>query len=182
MDIVIREIDRLNLLITDFLNYAKPEKTPDQSVNLRQILDEVNSITRRHPDVGANFTWNIEMTDADVLGFTEKLKQAFLNIYINAIQAMKALPEPRLDISLNTENSWAVVSVRDYGSGMSEETREKMFEPFHTTKPKGTGLGLAITHKILEVHRASIEVRSELNQGTEFIIKFPLAGIKEESK
>lgn len=182
MDIVIREIDRLNLLITDFLNYAKPEKVPDQVVNLRQILEEVNSITKRHPEVSANFVWNIELKDENILGFSEKLKQAFLNIYINAIQAMKGQDSPRLDISLSAEASWAVLSIRDYGSGMNEETREKMFEPFHTTKPKGTGLGLAITHKILEVHRAKVEVRSELNQGTEFIIKFPLAGTKEESK
>jgi two-component system, NtrC family, sensor histidine kinase PilS len=58
---------------------------------------------------------------------------------------------------------------------MSEETKRKMFEPFHTTKAKGTGLGLAITYKILETHRAQVTVNTEINIGTEFIIKFPLA-------
>ncbi|MNL57754.1 Sporulation kinase E [compost metagenome] len=58
---------------------------------------------------------------------------------------------------------------------MSEATRKRMFEPFHTTKPKGTGLGLAVTHKILEGHGAQVQVTSEIGKGTEFVLRFPLA-------
>jgi two-component system sensor histidine kinase PilS (NtrC family) len=65
--------------------------------------------------------------------------------------------------------------IRDTGSGMKETTRRKMFEPFHTTKPKGTGLGLAVTHKILEGHGAKVFVESEVGVGTEFILTFPKA-------
>lgn len=174
MQIVLKEIDRLNLLITEFLDYAKPEKTPDTEISLAQVLEDVVFTTRRHPEAGAGFEWKMDIQEAVVLGFSEKLKQALLNIVINAVQAMKDSPQPRLDIRLHAEGRQAVLSIRDYGSGMSEETRKKMFEPFHTTKPKGTGLGLAITHKILEIHRAQVEVKSELGAGTEFIIKLPL--------
>ncbi len=174
MKIVLREIDRLNILITEFLDYAKPEKAPDTVINLVQLLDEVISSTRRHPDASEKFKWNVDLKPAYVLGFSEKLKQAFLNIIINAIEAMKAVPEPSLEIKLFTDNKNAILSIKDVGGGMSEETKKKMFEPFHTTKPKGTGLGLAITHKILDTHKAQIEVNTALNVGTEFIIKFPL--------
>lgn len=175
MDIVLREIDRLNVLITEFLDYAKPEKAPDTVINLAQVLEEVVANTKRHPDVSENFKWTVELKPANILGFPEKLKQSFLNIIINAIQAMKNTNSPSLDIKLSSDDKYAILQIKDSGSGMTEETKKKMFEPFHTTKPKGTGLGLAITHKLLETHRAEIEVKTALNIGTEFIIKIPLA-------
>jgi two-component system sensor histidine kinase PilS (NtrC family) len=174
MNIILREIDRLNILITEFLDYAKPEKAPDSVINLMQIIEDVISSTRSHPDVSEKFKWNVDLKPAHILGFTEKLKQAFLNIIINAIQAMKTSENASLEIKMFTDDKHAILSIKDTGSGMSEETKKKMFEPFHTTKPKGTGLGLAITHKILDTHKALIEVNTALNVGTEFIIKFPL--------
>jgi two-component system sensor histidine kinase PilS (NtrC family) len=109
------------------------------------------------------------------MGFDEKLKQAFLNIIINGIQAMKDRPNGQFTLGLQKQGEFAVVRLKDNGAGMSEQTKLKMFEPFHTTKSKGTGLGLAITYKILETHRANVIVNTEINVGTEFIIKFPLA-------
>jgi two-component system sensor histidine kinase PilS (NtrC family) len=175
MKIILKEIDRLNLLITEFLDYAKPEKKPDSKINVKSTLEEVLVFCRRHPDVKENFIWEVELNDVQILGFNEKLKQAFLNIIINGIQAMKDSTESKFIISLKKEGQFAVVNLKDSGCGMSEETKKKMFEPFHTTKLKGTGLGLAVTYKILEVHRAGIVVNTELNKGTEFIIKFPIA-------
>ncbi len=174
MNIVLREIDRLNLLITEFLEYAKPASPPDSEINLAKVLDEVLSSLKAHPDLPSNFQWQIELKPLQVLGISEKLKQAFLNILINAIQALKSASMPKIIVSLTESGSYANLSIRDTGLGMSEENRKKMFEPFHTTKPKGTGLGLAVTHKILELHKGQIEVKSELNVGTEFVIKFPL--------
>lgn len=175
MDIVLREINRLNDMITEFLDYAKPEKQPSDPVNLKIIIEEILSSLKQHPELPANFVWSVDMQDALILGFSEKLKQALLNIFINSIQASAKSVTPKLEIKVARQDSHVVLTVKDCGSGMSEETRKKMFEPFHTTKPKGTGLGLAITHKILDVHKADILVKSELNVGTEFIIKMPLA-------
>jgi two-component system sensor histidine kinase PilS (NtrC family) len=182
MSIILKEIDRLNNLITDFLDYAKPEKKPDAPVNLKENLEEVILLVKRHPELPANFEWQVDLKDATIIGFHEKLKQAFLNIVINGIQAMKDSKTPSCKIKVETEGSFAVVRITDTGSGMSEETKRKMFEPFHTTKVKGTGLGLAVTHKILETHSAQISVNSEINVGTEFVIRFPLTAKKSEEQ
>ena len=175
MKIVLKEIDRLNLLITEFLDYAKPEKRPDVRINLKNTMEEVLLMCKSHPELPKDFAWQTELNDVEIMGFNEKLKQAFLNIIINGIQAMKDRPNSQFTLGLQKQGEFAVVKLKDNGTGMSEETKRKMFEPFHTTKAKGTGLGLAITYKILETHRAVVVVNTELNVGTEFIIKFPLA-------
>lgn len=176
MKIVLKEIDRLNNLITEFLDYAKPEKQPDQKVQLKNTVEEVLLFCKRHNDVTEDFEWDIQLSEAAILGFNDKLRQAFLNIVINGIQAMKTLPKARYQVRLATDTQFAILTFKDNGCGMSEETKKKMFEPFHTTKPKGTGLGLAITHKILELHKAQVSVQSELGVGTEITIKLPLIG------
>jgi len=174
MKIILKEIDRLNNLITEFLDYAKPEKKPDQVVSLTLLLDETIQNVKSNPKYAQGIEWNIQLTEQKILGFSEKLKQAFLNMIINAVQATEGRASRRIEISLNETGDRVAVSIRDNGLGMKLETQKRLFEPFHTTKPKGTGLGLAVTHKILDSHAAQIEVRSEENKGTEFIIKFPV--------
>lgn len=176
MRIVLKEIDRLNHLITEFLDYAKPEKKPDQIVDLKFLLEEIILSLKAHKEVAENLKWVVQLQSEKIYGFSEKLRQCFLNIIINAIQALKEQKLPEICIQLTHDENDAIVSIKDNGLGMSEQTKQKMFEPFHTTKIKGTGLGLAITHKILESHSAAITVNSEINIGTEFIIKFPLIG------
>lgn len=174
MKIILKEIDRLNNLITEFLEYAKPAKNPTDIVDLNLILKEVlanvtqNSQLRK--DVKISF--NIE-SNARIKGFSEKLKQAFLNLIINAYQAMEQSPSAELNISLKKVNQYWNLKLKDTGSGMSEQTLKRIFEPFFTTKSKGTGLGLAITHKILESHHTVVNVRSQVGQGTEFEFNFP---------
>ncbi|MGZ5278838.1 MAG: sensor histidine kinase, partial [Pseudobdellovibrionaceae bacterium] len=114
---------------------------------------------------------------AQILGHRDKLKQAFLNIVINSMQAMSDKENPKLLVRTSIDGDNIQVRVKDSGIGMSAETRKRMFEPFHTTKQKGTGLGLAITHKILEAHSAQIFVESEQGLGTEFVISFPAKNI-----
>jgi two-component system sensor histidine kinase PilS (NtrC family) len=82
---------------------------------------------------------------------------------------------PRLEVRTLTTDKEIELRIRDTGCGMSEQTKRKMFEPFHTTKIKGTGLGLAVTHKILEGHGAKVFVESEQGAGTEFVLTFPRA-------
>ena len=86
-----------------------------------------------------------------------------------------AVSIPQIAVKALVTDKEVRVRIRDAGCGMSEATRKKMFEPFHTTKPKGTGLGLAVTHKILEGHGAQVFVESEVGVGTEFILTFPRA-------
>ncbi len=176
MKIIIKEIDRLNNLITEFLEYAKPEKKPDQSVDTAQVLDEVVQNIKYQSARAGQIQWQLQLSNHKILGFSEKLKQAFLNIVINAVQALEGQENPKIKILTTQSNGFVTVSIQDNGAGMKPETLKRLFEPFHTTKIKGTGLGLAVTHKILEAHSARVEVKSEVGIGTEFIIKFPDLG------
>jgi two-component system, NtrC family, sensor histidine kinase PilS len=162
----------LDLLITDFLNYAKPEKTPTDKMNLKQVLEEVLYIVKNQTGSIQKLNWDIQLQDLWTLGYPEKLKQSFLNILINSVQALKDSQDAQIKLHLFEEKDFAVIKISDNGCGMSADNLKKMFEPFHTTKAKGTGLGLAITHKILELHQAQIDVQSEVGKGTDFIIKF----------
>lgn len=176
MKIILREIDRLNNLITEFLDYARPETPPTDPVDLSSLLNEVMDSMRVNNQVRADVQQVREYPQPlIILGRRDKLKQAFLNIVINSYQAMNDVEKPSLAIRAQVGEKDIELRIRDAGCGMSESTRKRMFEPFHTTKPKGTGLGLAVTHKILEGHGARIFVESEVGVGTEFILTFPRA-------
>jgi two-component system sensor histidine kinase PilS (NtrC family) len=177
--IILKEIDRLNRLISEFLDFAKPEKPPGELIDLNSILRDViqnaNSSQSQPIEIQAQFT-----DHAEILGHKDKLKQAFLNIVINGVQAMDQTQNPVLTVSSMIEKDRVVVRIKDQGCGISAETQKRMFEPFHTTKPKGTGLGLAITHKILEAHSAQIHVESQQGLGTEFVISFPAKSFENQ--
>jgi len=110
----------------------------------------------------------------DILCYPGKLNQVFMNILLNAKQAIS--DKGNIFIKTYSDNSYLYVSIRDNGEGMSEETRTKIFDPFFTTKDvgKGTGLGLSISYGIVQDHNGDIEVKSKINEGTEFLIKLPL--------
>ncbi|QDK37355.1 PAS domain-containing sensor histidine kinase [Bdellovibrio sp. NC01] len=176
MKIVLREIDRLNNLITEFLDYARPETPPTDKVDLSPLMNEVLDAIKADNKLRADIEQVRELgSELVILGRRDKLKQVFLNIVLNSYQAMGEAKEPRLIVKAMKAQDKVEVRIRDTGCGMSETTKKKMFEPFHTTKPKGTGLGLAVTHKILEGHGAQVFVESEQGVGTEFILTFPKA-------
>lgn len=174
MKIILREIERLNHLITEFLDYSRPEAPPTDPVDLVPLLEE----TLQGIVLNKGLREDVQLVKelpvrATILGRREKLKQVFLNLVINAYQATQDTLRPLVEVRVTQTGNQIVVIVKDNGGGMTEATRKRLFEPFHTTKPKGTGLGLAIAHKILEGHSASVEVDSEQGQGTEFRVSFP---------
>lgn len=174
MKIILREIDRLNNLITEFLDYSRPEEPPTDPVDLVSLTKEVMDNMKTNLKIRQDVVTKMELPEkAVILGRRDKLKQAFLNIVINAYQAMDGIPVARFEATVKYENKFWKVILKDSGCGMSESTRRRMFEPFHTTKSKGTGLGLAVTHKILEGHGAQIFVESEQGVGTTFTLLFP---------
>ena len=120
------------------------------------------------------FEDRLDRTIPPIHGDSERLYRAFSNLVINAIQAM---PNGGcLTLSSNQEPSESLVKVafQDTGIGMDEETTKNLFNPFFTTKDKGVGLGMALTHKIVEDHRGTIEVMSEKEKGTAFVLGFPV--------
>ena len=114
---------------------------------------------------------NYYETDALIMADLTQLKIAFLNIIINAIEAMKE-DEGQLLIDIRSKGMKYVVSITDNGSGIGEEDISKLFEPYFTSKPKGMGLGLASTLNIIQSHKAMVEVSSVIDAGTTFSISF----------
>lgn len=172
MGIVIKEIDRLNKLITEFLDYARPQSVSKKDVMISELLKEIIDAVRLD-EFAKQVTFDLKFDSALVVeGQADKLKQALWNIVVNGLQAMESAEQKILRVSVAAEGESVAVRIRDSGSGISPQNIKKIFEPFHTTKPKGTGLGLAIVHSILETHGAQIEVKSQISQGTEFIILF----------
>ena len=172
MSIVTKEIDRLNNLITEFLDFAKPEAPLEDHIDIGTLLEETARFIKLDQKVG-NLEIVFDMDDGMmVLGNRDKLRQAFLNIIVNGVQAMDGLENPKLKLIVRKNGKFVFVTIKDFGVGMSDELRDRIFEPFHTTKNKGTGLGLAITHSIIEAHSADIQVESEKGLGTEFRLQF----------
>jgi len=172
MSIVIKEIDRLNKLITEFLDYARPMTPANKTVNLSDLAREVlEAVKLDKSAAGVSFDTDIA-PGLIVPGQTDKLKQALWNIVVNGVQAMETSPRKNLRIKMSEQGGQIIARIQDSGIGIAPQNLGKIFEPFHTTKPKGTGLGLAIVHSILEAHGAPIEVKSQVGDGTEFTITF----------
>ncbi|MBI1860493.1 MAG: PAS domain-containing protein [Deltaproteobacteria bacterium] len=172
MEITIREIDRLNGLITEFLEYVKPDKVTKVIFDGNHLIEEVVEAVRRRKDRPPGSALEVSIQGRlELLGHREKIKGVLLNLLINAVQAIG--PHGRIEIGGKQEGGRTVVWVVDNGCGMKEEVKIHLFEPFFTTKPKGTGLGLAIAYKVIEAHDGALTVKSEVGKGSRFEISLP---------
>lgn len=180
MDIVMREIDRLNGLVTDFLRFARPRVGQLESVRLEPLLHEVvevfgylgrESMSKR-VDVDLLVGQGLEV-QAD----PQQLKQVFWNLLNNAADALHegglVQLEARVVGARGTPDDGVEIRVIDHGPGISPENIARIFDPFYTTKPRGTGLGLALVHRIIEEHGGHVRVESQLGQGATFIVWLP---------
>jgi PAS domain S-box-containing protein len=175
LDIIQRNSKRIGNLITELLDSARPtdlvfEKSTLQSIMDDSISEALDRITLQRINMQIRYCnepcW--------ILASKEKLKIAFLNIIINAVEAM----EPgvgELDVDIQTANFIHKVIIKDNGCGIPEENLSRLFEPYFTSKRNGMGLGLASTLNILQSHKAHIDVSSSKNEGTTFVITFPTA-------
>lgn len=174
MKIVLKEIDRLNNLVTEFLDFVRPDALKDDPVDLSALAREVLEMVKLNQGLRGDVQQIVDLkAQQPIGGHRDKLKQALLNIVINAYQSMGESGDPRLEVSTFEQDGKVVIKIRDRGIGIDEKGLRKIFEPFHTTKPKGTGLGLAVTHKIVESHGGRIFVESAKGIGTEFTLEFP---------
>ncbi|MEK6554817.1 MAG: ATP-binding protein [Bdellovibrionota bacterium] len=172
-NIIVKEIDRLNRLIAEFLEFVRPPMKVDDPVKLNDLMGEVLQIISANPQVPKGLKIETQFNAKNLVsGHYDKLKQGFLNIVINATHAVEKKTDGTIKIVTYDDYDSVVVKIHDNGVGMSRDTVSRIFVPFFTTKSKGTGLGLAITHKIFEAHEAHVRVESELNIGTTFIIEF----------
>jgi two-component system, sporulation sensor kinase E len=176
LGIIQRNSFRINQIITELLNLTKPLELEFEKYSLQEIMDESIaiagdrvklqkiSVEKKYPDF-----------PMEISADKSKLIIAFTNILINAIEAMK-MNEGKLSVLMTAfENTYAV-SIRDNGSGISQEYLSKLFEPFFTLKKKGIGLGLAASYSIIQSHKGKIQVESVVDKGTNFIISFDKYG------
>jgi two-component system sensor histidine kinase PilS (NtrC family) len=174
MAIVLKEIDRLNNLISEFMDFVKPEKQVNDPIDLNALVKEVLELVKLNQNLRRDI---VQLTSfkstALIAGSRDKLKQALLNIIINSYQAMTDSKRSEIEVSTEESDLSVLLKIKDHGCGIDEARIKKIFDAFHTTKAKGTGLGLAMTHKIIENHGAKIFVESTLGESTEFILEFP---------
>ncbi|GAW93941.1 two-component system sensor histidine kinase NtrB [Calderihabitans maritimus] len=175
LEIIIKEAERLTRITQQLLDFAKPSSREFKEINLHQLLDEVLAFFQMETSVHEVAVVKIFAEDLPpLIGDEEGLKQVFLNIFFNSLQAISsAQGEIHVVTSYDPEGEWIVVEISDNGVGIAPENLDRIFDPFFTTKEKGTGLGLAIVHRIVSEHGGLIEVESKVGEGTKFWVKMP---------
>jgi signal transduction histidine kinase len=177
----VEESSRLNLIITDFLNFAKPRPPHRAACRLEDILEKnIVFITPQIQDQGYIIVKNFARHLPEIQADSDMLYQAFLNIFMNAIQAM---PEGgKIQVSIQSADSIITVCIEDEGSGVPDDLLERVWDPFFTTKEKGTGLGLGIVKNIIESHNGSIRVKNRKEgPGVRVIIELPITNNGESA-
>ena len=193
MDIVVRETERLNALISDYLLFARPAKHTREVVNLTEVINHTVTIFKNSQEASKIDIKKDLTKSVFVSGDSRQLGQVLWNLFLNASHAMS--DGGRLGIELNiiskriseksdngsdatgsydTVKDMAEIVISDTGKGISQDDLNQIFDPFFSTKDSGTGLGLAIVHRVIESHEGKIEVKSAPGEGTVFRIYIPL--------
>jgi two-component system sensor histidine kinase PilS (NtrC family) len=174
MDILIRESDRLNTFVEEFLQFAKPARYTREPVELVSLLRDTATLLQNSPEVRQKHSieLNLELRGVTVMGNPSQLQQVFWNLAQNALRAMPA--GGTLTIRAHdSEDGGAKVVFEDTGVGMTREEQEQLFQPFHSKFAHGTGLGLTIVFQIVEDHNGRISFESEKGRGTKVTLSLP---------
>jgi two-component system sensor histidine kinase HydH len=181
IEIQIKETERLNRVVEDFLHMARPQPADMRPCPVQEELETIASLVANDARKRQiKLILHPPAIPVIIQADGEKLRQAFLNIIINALQATPS--DGRVVISTAVhQGEQCEISFHDTGQGMDGQTLESIFEPFFTTKPDGTGLGLAITKKIIESHGGTLTVESDVGSGTTVMVRLPMqTAITEE--
>ncbi|HBQ20718.1 MAG: hypothetical protein A2Z91_06990 [Deltaproteobacteria bacterium GWA2_38_16] len=174
MNIILKETDRLNSLVNEFLDYVRPSEKKQTLFKINHIIEDTLMAFSMDKQASKHIEMKFtpENKNLEIKGDKEKIKQIFWNLFLNAAQAM---PEGgKINIRSYAQDEQLYIDIEDTGEGIDEENIKKIFDPFFTTKPKGTGLGLSMVHKIIEAHQGRISVNSKVGKGTTFTLIFPL--------
>jgi two-component system, NtrC family, sensor histidine kinase PilS len=173
MEIILRESDRLNRIISDFLTYARPRSIVFAEVDVSELLRETFTLMRHSPEISEQQVLEESLPDEPLLAEAdaEQLRQVFWNLSRNALQAMPTGGTLKAEIC-RIPNGRLQINFADTGCGMSPEQVERLFEPFSSTTG-GSGLGLSIVYQIIRDHGGTINIRSREGQGTTITIELP---------
>jgi PAS domain S-box-containing protein len=178
---ITKEIDRLNGLLKTFFSFAKPQNLNLVHCYIKDIINEIIPfLIKEIADKGIRFNEIYHPQLPKVKVDKTQMHQVFLNLFLNAIQAMPNGGELKIEVSPMISNSlegfkqnFIKVVISDTGKGIPPHIVHKIFDPFFTTKPRGVGLGLSITYQIIKKHGGTIKVESQWEKGTSFVINLP---------
>ncbi len=175
-DIIVEEASRLNRIITDFINYAKPREPNMTLCRLEEIIDKnITFLEAQNKEQGCVIKKNFQNHLPEIMADSTMLYQSFLNILINAMQAM---PDGgRILVEISSNDHWVTVHFDDEGQGIPSENLDKIWDPFFTTKDQGTGLGLGIVKNIVESHGGGVQIVNRPVRGTRVTIELPVKPI-----
>ena len=173
IDIIIRNTERINFLITELLNCARPPKLNIQPHDINGILESTldsikTKVASQNIEVRKRYCSGSSVIHVD----KEQINRVFSNVMINAVEAMPN--KGRMYIDTEVEGKSFIVKIRDTGRGIPEEDIIRIFDPFYSTKPSGVGLGLSMTYGIVVSHGGTIGVESERKRGALFTIALPV--------
>ncbi|MFA7420316.1 MAG: [Fe-Fe] hydrogenase large subunit C-terminal domain-containing protein [Melioribacteraceae bacterium] len=175
--LIMEEANRCKNIVSNLLNFARQGKLRISKIELAEIVKGIISTFRLNPD-NENISFSInEMTnDSNIGGDGDQIKQVFINLLVNAIEAVEGCEKKEITINIKRDEEYLITEIIDSGCGIPGDNLGKIFTPFFTTKKmgKGTGLGLAITYGIVKMHQGDIRVKSVEGKGTTFTIKFPV--------
>jgi signal transduction histidine kinase len=180
-NIVRRELDRIDAIVSQILRYSAPGRNDFVKTSLHEVLEHsLKLVAPKLDGMAIRLDKALAASNDFIRGSNYQLQQAFVNLFLNAIEAMpptglltittRYIPKPAESA---TAPNLIEITIRDTGSGILPENVERLFQPFFTTKRGGTGLGLAITQRIFQEQGGSIRVSSKLNEGTQFTIELP---------
>jgi len=173
MEIILRESDRLNKIVTDYLNYARPRPALMEKVDVCEVIRETLKLLRNSPELSDGYAVNEDLPAESLIvkGDAEQLKQVCWNVARNALQSMPN--GGTFIVTANRTDAHRVhLNFKDSGCGMSPEQVERLFEPF-TSTTGGTGLGMSIVYQIIRDHSGTINVRSREGKGTTISVELP---------
>ncbi len=170
VDIVTRESQRLNSIVSDFLAYSREKSYKLERTDLIPILEDALSLLEnRSQNQELKIVRQFETSHAFAVADVDRMKQVFWNLLENAVRAMSGAGTITASVRA-VGDKWRV-GIHDTGTGISAQQIEKMFEPFQSNFEGGTGLGLAIVYQIVQAHGAKISVESQPGKGSEFILE-----------
>ena len=172
IDILSKEVRRLDRVVKTFLDFSRPVEVKLTEADLVAIAREVAELTTPQAGLAQIHVWfEAAAETAPIRGDADMLKQAILNLVLNAIEAMKN--GGNLWLRVSREQNLVVLNVSDDGPGIPAEARDKVFQLYFTTKLRGSGIGLAMTYRAVQLHNGTISFSTELGRGTAFQMEFP---------
>jgi two-component system sensor histidine kinase PilS (NtrC family) len=184
-ELIRRESARLNRLVEDFLEYARLRPLQPRNVPLNKIIEDLARMVRSRDDLDDRARLETHLPAQEIIVHVDEelMLQVFLNLALNAFDAMEKVGNLTVSVGLGTAGSGeAIVRFLDDGPGVSEEDLEQIFDPFYTTKAHGTGLGLPLANRVVLNHDGQLAVRNVDGGGAEFAIHLPLAGVMQDGQ